>query len=354
MEAPMKRTFVAFLGLVASAVLSLYSGAGAHTAAFQGDQYMFIDAQTTRSRLARTISFERVRDRLMDAADKGYGVQAMAVFSSSANVLLKRGGPGPGSYRFVATSGEGAFLNELNQTASLGFRVVSEGIKAIVEGGTFGSQTTWLAVLVKHEDAPRTKYSVVKGTTEGEVALADSPKAGQALVGILGRQGMVAANTLLFFEDSSGGVPPPSEQREYRIVATARTSALQNDLTKAAAEGFRVVGAGSGHMTVVMARAGGSTPTPIAYRVIAMVRVETAVKELQAAAAEGFRVAAITENGQEGVFVLHRRPDTSDRFEYRLTRLQEATASQTLIDAEADGYRIIRLLSDLVLLERGL
>ena len=161
----------------------------------------------------------------------------------------------------------------------------------------------------KQSDTARNRFSVVKGTKEGEKALANSTTTGRALVGILGRQGLVAANTLLFFEESvEPGVPPVSEQREYRIVTAARTSAMQNDLTEAAAEGFRVIGAGFGYMTAVMAREGGSPPTPIEYRLIGMTRVETGVEELQAAGAEGFRVAAMSEHGQEGVFILHQHP----------------------------------------------
>jgi hypothetical protein len=126
---------------------------------------------------------------------------------------------------------------------------------------------------------------------------------------------------------------------------------MQNDLVQAAAEGFRVIGAGFGYMTVVLARERGSAPTPIEYRLLGMTRVETTVKELQAAGAEGFRVAAMSENGQEGVFVLQRTPGTSERFDYRVLPLQEPTANQTLIDAEAGGHQIIALLNDLVVLE---
>jgi len=127
---------------------------------------------------------------------------------------------------------------------------------------------------------------------------------------------------------------------------------MQKDLTKAAAEGFQVIGAGFGYMTVVLARERGSAVTPIEHRVIAMIRSETAMSELQAAGTEGFRVTAVSEHGPESVFVLSRRPATSERFEYQLIRLQESTANQTLVDAEADGYCMIRLLNDAILLER--
>jgi len=333
----------------------MLAGAGAQAPAPPGEQqYLFIDAQSTRSKLTRTINLSKIRDRLMAAVAKGYDVQFLAEFSSSVDLLLRRGGAGAGSHHIVVTSREGAFIDELNQAASQGFRVVPEGIKAFEEAGSFGDQTTWIAVLVKQPDAQRIKYSVVKGTKEGEEALANSATAGRALVGILGRQGMVAANTLLFFEEKEArtGGPPLAVERQYRIVATARTEAMQNDLAKAAAEGLQVVGAGFGYMTVVLARERGSAVTPIEHRVIAMIRIETALSELQAAGAEGFRVTAVSEHGPEGVFVLSRRPATPERFEYQLIRLQESTANQTLVDAEADGYRMIRLLNDVIVLER--
>ena len=90
---------------------------------------------------------------------------------------------------------------------------------------------------------------------------------------------------------------------------------MQNDITEAAAEGFRVIGAGFGYMTAVMARERGSPPTPIEYRLIGMIRVETAVKELQAAGAEGFRVAAMSNTGRRACssFTEHpaRRSDST-------------------------------------------
>ncbi len=335
-------------------ILAALAGPRAQAPAIPGgQQYLLIDAQNTRSRLTRTVNLSKVRERLMDAVQKGYGVHLVAGFSSSANLLLKRGDAGSGSYRMVVTSSESAFLKDVNQAASQGFQVVPGGVKAFDEAGSFGNQTTWIAVLKNLSGTPRYKSSVVKGTKEGEEALTRSATTGRLLVGILGRQGMVAANTLLFLEEHDGPkVPAVSEQRDYRIVTTARTSTMQNDLAAAAAEGFRVTGAGSGNMTVVMMRERGSPPTPIEYRVIAMIRVETAVKELQAAGAEGFRVAATSEHGQEGVFILHRTPGTSERFDYRMVTLEEATANQTLIDAEAGGYRILTLLNELVVLER--
>ena len=117
-------------------ILATLAGGRAQAPAVPGEQqYPLIDAQSTRSRLTRTVNLSKVRERLVDAVEKSYGVHFVAGFSSSANLLLKRGDAGPGSYRMVVTSSESAFLKELNQAASQGFRVVPGGIKAFEEGG---------------------------------------------------------------------------------------------------------------------------------------------------------------------------------------------------------------------------
>ncbi len=313
-----------------------------------GDRYLFIDADKTRGRFTRTVNMSRVAERLIAAANKGYGVEFMAGFSTSVNLLLKRDGAARGD-RLVTTSREGPFLDELNKTGSQGLGVVRGTIKALEQG----SGTTWLAVFEPRAGAPRFAYSLAKGSKEGAEALVAADTLGRRLVGVLGRQGLIVANALLFFEEIDGDKPLVSAGGfDYRIVATARTSAMERDLNEAASEGFRVHGSGFGYMTVVMARGRGATPQPIDYRVIAMIRVPTAVMELQAAGVEGFRIATMSENGQEGVFVLHRTPGSTERFEYQLPKLTEETANKVLGDAEADGYRIRGLLNDLVVLER--
>lgn len=325
------------------------------TPAVSNDQhYMLIDAESTRSKVFRTINVSKVRERLRDAADKGFSLVFMSTSSRSLNMLLKRATTTSVSHRLVAESGEGALINELNKAAAEGFRVVPESVKALDETSMGSTQTTWIAVLAKQSDPLRVKYSAMKGKKEAEGALTDSSVAGRALVGVVGRQGMVAANIVLFFEEIEGSardVPGP-QQAEYRVVSTGRTSAMQTDLAAAAAEGFRVIAAGSGYMTAVMARERGATPKPLDYRLLATQRVATSVKELQAAGAEGFRVVGISQNGPEPVFIVERLPGASERFHYEIVDLQEANANRTLVGAEGNGYRIVRLLDNMAVLER--
>lgn len=309
-------------------------------------QYTFIDADKTASKWTG-LNFSKLRDRLMDAVSRGNSVKCVAVSSGSMNLLLTQDHAVAGSHRLIWEGREGAFLDALNRASADGFQVVADGIKAFEDG----SGTTWVGVLVKRSDPPPVKYSLVKGTEEGQRALDGSAAAGRRLVAMLGRQGMVSAKTLLFFADGAepGSVRPTGV---HRIIATARTSALLKDVQEAAAAGFRVVGSGFGHMTILMARQGEQKPLPVEYRLAAMIIVRTLVKELNAAGAEGFRVVAISENGPEGVFILERQPDAPQRFMYEVLILKEPTANQALTDAEADGYRILRLFSDVIVLER--
>jgi len=340
----MKRAF-AWVWIVVTALLVPVVAQDRQAASEPG--YLLIDAAQTRSRLLGITNLSKIRDRLAEAGKQGYGFVSLAGSSSSANVLMKRDGAGPRTYRLVFDGREGGFLKNLNKAASEGLRVIPGTIKAFEENG----ETIWMTVVEPAPDAPRVTYVVVKGTEEGEKALDGASAAGRSLVGILGRMGMTSANTLLFFEqhapESSTG-----PARVHRIIANSRTSTTEKDVIDAAAEGFRLLGAGFGYMSIVMSRAHDAANEPVDYRLLAMIRAKTAVDELNQAGAEGFRLTAMSENGQEGVMVLHRKHGTADHFEYRLVQLEEGTANRTLLDAEADGYRIAQLFSDLVVLER--
>ena len=105
-------------------------------------------------------------------------------------------------------------------------------------------------------------------------------------------------------------------------------------------------------MTVIMER-DPSASVPVDYRVIAMRYADTAARELQAAGAEGFRIALVPQSTAEGVFVLQRSPGQSERFTYIVGRLKEENPNELLARAEAEGFRVVLLFSDLVVLERA-
>ncbi|HLG57980.1 MAG TPA: hypothetical protein VI485_21720 [Vicinamibacterales bacterium] len=340
---------VASTGFVFTVMLA---SAVAQTPGASGDQqYLLIDADTTRLGVPRPANLSSVREQLINAGKMGYGVHVMAGLSTSMTVLLKRDGAGPRNYRLITQSKDGAFLDELNTAGAEGFRVVADTIKEY-QRGRFDTQ--WAAILAQQPNGRRFKYSVTKGVEEGARALEASGAVPRLLVGILGREGQIKSDTLLFFEEIEGTTAPSViEARDYRIVMTARTSTMEKDIREAATEGYRIIGAGFGRMTVVMARDRNvASPPPIEYRVIATIRVKTSAEELQAAGTEGFRISAMTQEQSEGIFVIHRTPGTSEKFEFQVLRLEHETANAVLLDAESAGYRIAGLFSDLVVLER--
>ena len=296
-------------------------------------QYMFID------------SVSGLGNKVTQAGKDGYGVQFVARFADAPGMILKRDGRGPRSYRLLETARLSSFVKELNEAGAGGFRIVPASVKRKS------------AVLEQQPDGARFTYSVVEGNGDGSARmLADARKRGLALVAIFGVDGGLNVNqkAVFLYEETERAAPAvPSGEREFRIAVTGRTSTLEKEITQAAAEGFRVIAAG-GFLTVLMEREPASTPPPEDYRVIAMRRVGTAERELQEAGAEGFRIAVVPDHSQEGVFVLHRTPATSERFTYQIARLKPKTANEQLLQANAAGFRIAVLFSDLVVLERPL
>lgn len=332
-------------------VAVLLTGAAAQSPAPPPDeQYLFIDAMATRPMFPRVVNFKKVAEQLVDAGRQGYRVEFIATRSGFINILLRSDGAGPRSYRLVANQNERGFLKELNEAAAQGFRVLPDGFRALDESSGFGRQTTWVAVM-ERSDAGRFTYSVAKGNKESERALAEAAAAGRALKGIVGRQD--TGKTFLLFEEPDPKPTATATSRiDYRVVLTSLTGTLQKELGEAAAEQFRIVGIGAGYLTLVLARHAGADAEPVEYRLVATVRIETSVEELAASGAEGFRIAGNGDHGEELVFVLRRTPGTSERFDYRMVKLERATADAVLCRAEPEGYRVVALISDLAVLER--
>jgi hypothetical protein len=201
---------------------------GTPTGRANADRYVFIDAQKSRSTLLRTTNLSKVRERLLDAGQQGYVVYSIARSASSLNLLLTRGNGEPQSHRLIDAPGESALVKKLSEAATEGFRVIPDGIKAFEEGSALRDRV-WIAMLTKRVDAPPVTYSLAKGSDDAEKALVDADATGRSLVGIVGREGLTAASVILFFEHTDGAVRPPSELRDFRIMAPARTSAMQSD-----------------------------------------------------------------------------------------------------------------------------
>ena len=151
-----------------------------------------------------------------------------------------------------------------------------------------------------------------------------------------------------------GSAQAPSGGLEYRVLATSRTATMESELIEAAEAGFQfnaVMGGettfGGSEVVVVMSR-GGQATGRYAYRLLATSRTSTMQEELQQAADEGYHyrgqtVFETTFGGDEVVVILERDEDAAPQgFEYQLLATSRTeTLQNELLEAGASGYEVI-------------
>ena len=106
----------------------------------------------------------------------------------------------------------------------------------------------------------------------------------------------------------------PSSRFEYRLLATRRTSTMQKELQQAGDQGFEYRGhtAFGGQEVVVILERDTSieSPTKYEYKLLATLKTSTMQKELERAAAEGYEFVGLTVGqtlgGNEMVAILRR------------------------------------------------
>ena len=149
---------------------------------------------------------------------------------------------------------------------------------------------------------------------------------------------------------------PPSEY-DYRVLATNKTSTMQQELQEAADAGYVFVGVmggetsfGGSEVVVVMQRLPDSMPR-FEYRLLATSRTSTMQKELQAAGDAGFSYRGQTVfstlfGGDEPILILERDRDLASPslFEYRLLATNRTSTMQgELREAGAAGFEFVGL-----------
>jgi hypothetical protein len=143
--------------------------------------------------------------------------------------------------------------------------------------------------------------------------------------------------------------------KQYRVLATTRTSTLEKELNEAAAAGFRfysVMGGetviGGKEVVTVVGRAEGDTPR-YQYKLLATNRTSTMQRELQQAADAGFHYIGQTVfesllGGREVVAILERDSENTARtkYEYRLfATTRTSTMERELTIAGAEGFEVL-------------
>lgn len=142
---------------------------------------------------------------------------------------------------------------------------------------------------------------------------------------------------------------------DYLLLATKKTSTMQEEMQEAADAGYSFVGVmggdtaiGGSEVVVVMERQAGSVPR-FEYRLLATSKTSTMQKELQEAGDAGFvyrgqTVFDTTFGGDEPVVILERDRDVTDvdPFEYRLlATTKTSTMQEELREAGAAGFEFV-------------
>ncbi len=147
-------------------------------------------------------------------------------------------------------------------------------------------------------------------------------------------------------------------QYEYKVLATTKTSTLEKELNEAAREGYRVKAVMGGETAalgdeavVVMVREAGATQAEAAiYKLLATQRTSTMEDELNDAGQEGFDYIGQTVfktafGGREVVVILERVPGSNTiRVDYRLQSTKKtSTMEDELRQVGEQGYELVGL-----------
>ena len=141
---------------------------------------------------------------------------------------------------------------------------------------------------------------------------------------------------------------------EHRVLATSRTSTMENELNEAAEAGFRfqaVMGgetAFGGREVVVVVSRTATTRGRYAYKLLATRKTSTMQKELQEAADQGFHYRGqtmfSTRFGRKEVVVILERDKAPEpeSFEYKLfATTRTSTLQKELQAAGSAGYEVV-------------
>lgn len=149
--------------------------------------------------------------------------------------------------------------------------------------------------------------------------------------------------------------PAQGQEHDYLLLATNKTSTMQEEMSEAADAGYRfqaVMGGetsfGGSEVVVIMSREPGADPGRFQYKLLATSKTSTMQKELQEAGDAGFEylgqsVFGSMFGGDEVVIILGRDRDaTPTLYEYKLLATKKtSTMQEELREAAAAGYRFV-------------
>lgn len=145
-------------------------------------------------------------------------------------------------------------------------------------------------------------------------------------------------------------------RREYKLLATNKTSTMEKELNEAADGGFRFEGVmggetgfGGKEVVSVLSRVRGApSEASFEYKLLATNKTSTMQKEMAEAAAAGFQYRAQTVSetmfgSREVIVILERARGASEaRFEYKLLATNKTSTMQKELSEAADAGFVFR------------
>jgi len=147
----------------------------------------------------------------------------------------------------------------------------------------------------------------------------------------------------------------PPDQREFRLLATNKTSTMQREMNEAADAGFHFEGTmggetsfGGSEVVVIMSRDPSAQKKRYEYKLLATSKTSTMQKELQQAGNAGFEfkgqsVYSSTFGGKEVVVILERDSEAKPmQWDYKLLATKKtSTMQKELNEAGAEGFAFV-------------
>jgi hypothetical protein len=143
---------------------------------------------------------------------------------------------------------------------------------------------------------------------------------------------------------SAASVAEAQDDR-YLLLATERTSTMQQEINDAAARGFRVVAASpkeSSEVVVLLEQ----TKDKYDYRLVATTRTATLQREISDAAEAGYRIVprAVTGKGDEVLVLMEKAGEGPASVQYKVLATERTgTLQKEISDASANGYTLTAL-----------
>jgi hypothetical protein len=149
--------------------------------------------------------------------------------------------------------------------------------------------------------------------------------------------------------------PVLGQDRNYKVLATSKTSTMQKEMQAAGEGGYRFVAvmggetAAGGKEVVVLMEKSSDNPGPYSYRLLATSKTSTLQKEMQEAGDAGYGVVGQTVfeslfGGKETAAILEKGGAPAERFEYKLLATSKtSTMEKELRQLAEDGYQAIGL-----------